>query len=89
MKGLMESGEMEGLNNPVRSDVREMAYAKMLMRELGLSHKEAMRFIMDEGLDKVISMFQKKDPDEMEENFETIRGSMGKIRGQMKELEYE
>lgn len=89
MRRIMESGEMEGMNDPVRDDVRRMAYVKMVMREFDMSQKEAEEFVTSNKLVNVIKMFQKRDPEKMEDEFETIRGSMGKIRGQMKELEYE
>lgn len=99
MRIVLEDGSMEGMStkedftkrkeNPVRDDVRRMAYVKMVMRELGMDQEEAEEYVDETGLNEVINMFQKKDPDKMEKNFETIRSSMGKMRGLSKEIDNE
>lgn len=85
---------MYGMNDEVeegvRADpnkVRKMAYVKMVMREFGMDQEDAMEFVDDQGLEKIIGMFQKKSPEDMERDNASIKGSLGKYKSIMKEIE--
>ena len=91
---MMKDGSMYGMNEEavpgVRADkdkVREMAYIKMVMRELGMDEEDAEAFVKEQGLSEVIKMFQKKSPEDMEKDNASIKGSLGKYKSILRQIE--
>jgi len=87
LEDLKNTGELEGMDGPWKDHARTTAYAKLIMRELGLSQEEAFKMIDEYGLDAIVKQFQAKTPDQLEDTFETLKASSGKRGGLIKEIE--
>lgn len=91
---MMKDGSMYGMNEEaepgVRANtdkVREMAYVKMVMREFGMDQEDAEEFVSEQGLGEIIKLFQKKDPEQMEKDNASIKGSLGKYKSILRQIE--
>lgn len=88
MEGIAKGNEKEfkGSRTSV-TDARTEAYVRILMKQRGMTRKEALAYIETNGLESVVKEFQAKKPDDIEKKNDTFKMIMGDKKKLTKQIE--
>lgn len=89
--GISMEGGAYGINEAedvAKRGLREEVFAKMFMRQLGMSREEALEFIKKKGIDNIAKMFGgAQDTDVLEKRFDTLKSQMRQHNKSIEELD--